>query len=253
VAKFFTMKKNNEYNFNVQHLISWDDTSPAGTLNLTGLNIMLQRAAVEHAEQLGFGYQVMSKKNLSWVLVRMNIEILRLPNWREEVILTTWPRHLSTISAFRDYTLINKQSEELLCNASSEWLLIDLTTRRPQKMEEHRDLEVFVMEKNALSHKTPKIQRDLNYEDLFKIKSLYSSLDMNGHTNARKYIDWLDDAIYEVHGERKFSFLHMAYFHECKYNEEVIIQVGMRDNSVFQGLKSKNNQVAFRAKVEFKK
>ena len=68
-----------------QHMISWDDTSPSGTLNLTGLNILLQRAAVDHAEHLGFGFQVMSKQNLSWVLIRANIEINRLPQWREKV------------------------------------------------------------------------------------------------------------------------------------------------------------------------
>lgn len=245
------MQKKKEYFLNVHHLINWDDTSPAGSLNLTGLNIMLQRAAVDHAEQLGFGYQVMSKMNLSWVLVRMNIEILRLPNWREEVLLSTWPSKLSTISAFRDYTLINGKTGETLCNASSEWLLIDLTTRRPQKIEEHRDLEVFVTKKNALAGAIPKIRRDHQYEDLFRVKPFYSSLDMNGHTNARKYVDWLDDAIYEVHGEKKLSFLHMAYYHECKYYEEVNIQVGKEDNTVFRGLKAKNKQVAFQAKVEF--
>jgi acyl-CoA thioesterase FadM len=114
------MQKKGYYFLNVHHQGNWDDTSPSGTLNLTGLNIMLQRAAVDHAEKLGFGYQVMSKLNLSWVLVRMNIEILRLPKWREKVILTTWPSNLTTISAFRDYTMINEKTGELLCNASSE-------------------------------------------------------------------------------------------------------------------------------------
>lgn len=246
------MEKKKEYILDVHHQISWDDTSPADTLNLTGLNIMLQRAAVDHAEELGFGYQVMSKKNLSWVLVRINIEIFRLPGWRENVVLTTWPRALTSISAFRDYTMINEKSREPLCNISSEWLLIDMTSRRPQKMEDHQDLEVFITEKSALTRTIPRIKRDLHFENLFHIKPLYSSLDMNGHTNARKYIDWLDDAIFKIHGEKKMSFMHMDYFHECKYNEDIIIQVGLEDETVFRGLKSNKNQVAFQAKIEFK-
>jgi len=245
------MNKKNKFFLNVHHQISWDDTSPAGTLNITGLNIMLQRAAVDHAEQLGFGYQVMSKQNLSWVLVRMNIEILQLPKWRDNVVLTTWPSNLTTISAFRDYRMVNEKTGDLLCNASTEWLLIDLTTRQPQKMENHPHLETFITDKNALSRAISKIKRNLHFDDLFEVQPLYSSLDMMRHTNARKYIDWLDDAIYIIHGEKKISFMHMAYFHECKYKEEIMIQVASEDNTIFQGLKTKDNIVAFNAKVEF--
>jgi len=240
------------YYWDAHHQVSWDDTNPAGTLNLTGLNIMLQRAAVDHAEYLGFGYQHMSQLNLSWFLIRMNIEIFRLPGWRENVILTTWPRELTTLSAFRDYTLVNEKTGEPLCNVSSEWLLIDLTSRRPQKMEDHPFLETFITHKEALSRKPLKINRNLHFVDLFRRKPLYSSLDMNGHTNARKYIDWLDDAIFEIHGKNPISFMQIGYFHECKYQEELVIQVGEEDNTVFRGLKAKYNQVAFQAKVEFK-
>jgi acyl-ACP thioesterase len=118
-------------------------------------------------------------------------------------------------------------------------------------MENHRHLETFLIEKEAFSRDIPKIKRNLHFENLFHVQTLYSNLDMNGHTNARKYIDWLDDAIYEIHGTKILTFMHMAYFHECKYNEEIIIQVGTEDKTVFQGLKPKSKQLAFHAKVEF--
>ena len=233
------------------HQVSWDDTSPAGTLNLTGLNILLQRAAVEQAEHLGFGYQEMSKQNLSWVLIRANIEINRLPEWREKVRLTTWPREMARLSAFREYILYSDETDEILCNASSEWLLIDLDTRRPQKMENHRHFEQYETTKEALTRNIPRITKSCDYKDLFHIRPRYSSLDMNGHTNARKYIDWLDDAIHIVHGEVKLSFMHISYFQECKYGEEIVIQNCQEDKSVFRGWKTGKEQAAFIAKIEF--
>jgi acyl-ACP thioesterase len=234
------------------HMISWDDTSPSGTLNLTGLNILLQRAAVDHAEHLGFGYQEMSKQNLSWVLIRANIEIFRLPNWREKVRLKTWPREMARLSAFREYVLYAEETGEVLCNASSEWLLIDLDTRRPQKMDNHRHFEQYATKEEALTNKIPRLSKSCDYQDLFTIKPRHSSLDMNGHTNARKYIDWLDDAIFELHGQKELSFMHMSYFHECTYGEELIIQFCKDDDTLIRGWKPGKNQIAFLGKALFR-
>jgi acyl-CoA thioesterase FadM len=233
------------------HLVSWDDTNLSGKLNLTGLNIMFQRAAVEHAEHLGFGYVEMSKENYSWVLIRINIQIHRLPVWREKVRLLTWPRSMQNLSAFREFELFSEQEDELLVTASSEWFLIDLDSRKPQRMEKMRRFEPFLTVRRAIDKTPARINRNQDFQDLFSITPRYSSMDMNGHTNARKYIDWLDDAIYKVYGERDISFLHMSYFHECRLDEELIIQSGEEGSGVIRGWKPEKDQVAFLAQVEF--
>jgi acyl-CoA thioesterase FadM len=235
------------------HRVSWDDTNLAGKLNLTGLNIMFQRAAVEHAEHLGFGYVEMSKENYSWVLIRINIEIYRWPLWREKVKLITWPRTMKNLSAMREFELYAEQDDELLVTASSEWFLIDLDSRRPQRMEKMQRFESMLTDKKAINKTPSRINRNQDFTDLFSITPRYSSMDMNGHTNARKYIDWLDDAIFKVYGEREISFLHMSYFHECHLDEELIIQSGVKGSGVVRGWKPEQEQVAFLASVEFKK
>jgi acyl-CoA thioesterase FadM len=235
-----------------RHRVSWDDTNLSGKLNLTGLNIMFQRAAVEHAEHLGFGYAEMSKENYSWVLIRINIEIFRLPVWREKVKLLTWPRTMKNLSALREFELYAEEDDELLVTASSEWFLIDLDTRKPQRMEKMRRFEPTLTDKKAVRKAPSRIKRNQSFSDLFSITPRYSSMDMNGHTNARKYIDWLDDAIYKVYGDNDISFLHMSYFHECRLDEELIIQAGENGSGVFRGWKPDREQVAFLASVEFK-
>ena len=119
-------------------------------------------------------------------------------------------------------------------------------------MDNHKHFEQYATKKEALTKKLPRITKSCDYEDLFTIKPRYSTLDMNGHTNARKYIDWLDDAIYEIHGPKDLAYMHMSYFHECTFGEELIIQFCKDDNSVVRGWKSKKNQIAFLGKVEFK-
>lgn len=223
-----------------------------GKLNLTGLNIMFQRAAVEHAENLGFGYVAMSKENYSWVLVRINIEINRLPLWREQVRLLTWPRSMKNLSAFREFAMYAREDDELLVTASSEWFLIDLDSRKPQRMEKMERFAPLLTDRRAINKTHGRINRNQPFKDLFSITPRYSSMDMNSHTNARKYIDWLDDAIYQEYGTTDIAFMHMSYFHECTLGEELVIQSGTHGSGVFRGWKPQIEQVAFLASVEFR-
>lgn len=228
--------------------ISWDETSPNGKLSLTGLSLILQRAAVEHAEHLGFGFTETSKDNVSWVLFRLNLEIKRLPKWQENVKVQTWPRAIQKISAFREFVLLS-ESGEVLCNATSEWMIIDLTTRRPLKMDRFESLKHLNTPTKAFDISIPKLKNKCAFESIFSVTNRYSDLDMNGHTNARKYFDWLTDAIHELHPEKEISFLQMNYFNECYAGEEIDIQYCVEDKATFQGLKLANGKIAFIAQL----
>lgn len=231
--------------------IAWDETSPTGKLSLTGLSLLLQRAAVEHAEHLGFGFSETSKDNVSWVLFRLNLEIKRLPKWQENVRVKTWPRAIEKISAFREFVLLS-ESGELLCYATSEWMIIDLTTRRPQKMDRFETLKHLNTPTKALDIPLPKLKSKCEFKSLFKVTNRYSDLDMNGHTNARKYFDWLTDAIHELHPKKEIFFLQMNYFTECHAGEEIDIQYCVEDKTTFQGLKLANGKIAFIAQLVHK-
>lgn len=232
------------------HQISWDDTNAAGTLNLSGLNILLQRAAVEHAEHLGFGFQQTSKQNFTWVLIQLSIEINRLPKWREKIKLATWPKSMQKLTATREFT-VRSENDEVLCNASSEWLLIDLDTRRPQRMEKMNRFDKFLTDVSVISKPVQKANKKQEFRKIFSTTPGYSSLDMNGHTNARKYFEWLEDAIFHVHGTQTFSQISMSYFHECKFGDKIEVQVGTEDDKTIRGWKSNQKQLAFIARVEF--
>lgn len=232
------------------HQISWDDTNAAGTLNLSGLNILLQRAAVEHAEHLGFGFQQTSKQNITWVLMKLSIEINRLPKWREKIKLLTWPRTMEKLTATREFTIKSEENESL-CNATSEWLLIDLDTRRPQRMEIMSRFDKYLTNKSALKQPVQKVNKDQDFKKVFSTTPGYSSLDMNGHTNARKYFEWLEDAVFQIHGAPTFSQISMKYFHECKFGEKLVIEVGIEDDKTIRGWKPEQKQLAFIARVEF--
>ena len=59
----------------------------------------------------------------------------RYPGWGEEILVKTWPRGIERLFALRDFLITSRQGE-VLGRVTSNWLLVDLTTRRPKRLEE---------------------------------------------------------------------------------------------------------------------
>ncbi|OFY48099.1 MAG: hypothetical protein A2W85_02715 [Bacteroidetes bacterium GWF2_41_31] len=232
-----------------QYAVNWDDISLDGKLTLTGLNIMLQRAATYHAEHLGFGFTQTSVYNASWVLFRINLELIRMPEWCDQVVVETWPRVVKGLAAYRDF-IVTTPEGEVLCRATSEWFIIDLTSRRPQQIEKYVDVELYTTDRQAVTRDIPTLSRNTDYETLFEVIPKYSDMDMNGHTNARKYFDWLTDAMHQDNGKLNPTFVQMAYFSECTLGEHLVIQRNTSEKGLYRGQKTAHDKTAFVAMVE---
>lgn len=232
-----------------QYTVNWDDISLNGQLTLTGLNIMLQRTATHHAEHLGFGFSQTSEYNASWVLFRINLELIRMPGWREQVIVETWPRVVRGLAAFRDF-IVTTPEGEIICRATSEWFIIDLTSRRPQRIDKFVDIDSYTSTKQAVTRSIPVLSRNTDFETIFEVVPKYSDMDMNGHTNARKYFDWLTDAMHQQNGELSPTFVQMNYFSECILGEHMNVQYNTSEKGIYRGQKTANDKTAFVALVE---
>jgi acyl-ACP thioesterase len=232
-----------------QYAVNWDDISLDGKLTLTGLNIMLQRAATYHAEHLGFGFTQTSAYNASWVLFRIHLELIRMPEWCDQVVVETWPREVKGLAAFRDF-IVTTPEGEVLCRATSEWFIIDLTSRRPQRIDKYVDVDIYTTDRQAVTREFPALSRNTDYQTLFEVVPKYSDMDMNGHTNARKYFDWLTDAMYLNKSDMGPKYVQMAYFSECVLGEPVAIQYNTSVKGLYRGQKRENDKTAFVALVE---
>ena len=84
-----------------------------------------------NAESLGFSKTNFASagENVSWVLTRLVVRMDRYPKWEDEVSVATFPRGGRKIVAWRDFELFDSSGARLGA-ASSEWMLIDLATRR---------------------------------------------------------------------------------------------------------------------------
>ena len=229
--------------------IHWDSTDKSGKLSLPNMGQLLINTATEHAEELGFGYRSLKEKNLNWVLLRMDFEIERFPHWDENIKLITWPSGTKGITGLREFVIKDKDDKEIT-RVSSEWMIIDLEKRRPKRLTQFG--EILKYEKTEKVIKEPPLTPNTEgpFTDLFTVVIRHSALDLNGHATAKKYFDWINDAMYQAHGDNEIEKCQVKFVSESYLNETIKLQIDTRQTTI-RGVKE-NGKTAFLAVVKFK-
>lgn len=190
-------------------------------LRLANLFKYFQILGSDHVETIGMGHQDLFKHNLLWVVIRMEVKILRTPKLEEVLTFTTHPGDNRSFIYPRYYEVYDAKGN-LIITASSMWALIDKDTRRvvlkPDglktiKGESHKD-DIPLPEKVAGESSNIVCNR----------KVVYSDIDLNGHLNNTKYIEFMVDThepeFYKTH---RIAKVNVNYDKEIKYGDEVIL------------------------------
>lgn len=237
-----------EIKWKQQLIIPWEITDISGKLSLPGLGQLLINTATYHADRLGFGYNELKDQNLNWVLFRMNIELIRRPEWHEPVTLTTWPTGISGIAGLREFVMTDEK-DNIICNASSEWLIIDLSTRRPKRLKQYESILKYNLPEKAFTRTSPVANTKGEFSTLFTHTIRHSDMDLNGHATARRYFDWLDDGLYQVLNDYELDMIQITFFNETYLGDTIILQVD-DTKTTLRGVRQSDNKVAFMAVVK---
>ncbi len=107
-------------------------------------------AAVQHADQLGWGVEVCKELGLAWVAASHTIEY-RAPAYQDDVIeISTWIEKVTPVRITRRYEC--KRGDKTLCVGSSIWVLVDYNGERPRaipKELKERFVQVALCKKDA--------------------------------------------------------------------------------------------------------
>lgn len=177
---------------------NWE-TTPNGFYKAFAFLNKAQELSNIHANQLGFGYGDLIDSNIIWVLSRLHVQFVRVPQWQEELTFETWHKGSNRLFGLRDYRAIDTTGKSVI-NATSSWLIIDHKSRKIQNI--NRCLTNYhssEMAMDAVVEPAPRLRSpdSLQYSGTHKVA--YSDLDINGHTNNAKYFEWGVDALpYEI-------------------------------------------------------
>jgi medium-chain acyl-[acyl-carrier-protein] hydrolase len=217
----------------------------------------LTEAAGHHAEKLGCGFDVMYARGFFWVHSRMKIKFFRFPVDGEAITITTWPKTIQQKLFFvRDYQ-IHAENGEQLAAASSAWLVISASERRiVPPLSTGLDLPC-IPEKAALDEPLERLSVGDDGEERLRLTANYSAIDMLGHVNNSRYVEWICDTFpIEAYKDMQLDWMQINYDKEIRPGELVAVTQHQPDGSQSQwavnGVNISNGTKAFEAVGQWK-
>jgi medium-chain acyl-[acyl-carrier-protein] hydrolase len=219
------------------------ETDIGGNLSLYSLFNRFQEIAGAHATYLDVGYAMLQKAKLAWVLSRIKVQIHSLPRWGESVRLATWPKGIDRLFALRDFSLTNTKKKPLV-QATSAWLLIDIESGRPRRIETLPiDLQ-FPLAIHAIQDPLEKISVPVGLEQVFEKPIWLSDMDINRHVNNAQYAKWVTDCFSDSwFHHRRMKSIQINYLEETMLGDTVTLFKAPNNPSVSEHFISGTSRV----------
>lgn len=230
------------------YYIGSNDVDQFLDLKLSSFFKMMQDIGTEHAEILNIGKANTIDKGLYWVITRIEIEILSMPKYLSTVSLTTYPGD-DLRFIFPRYFLLKDLKGKTLIKASSTWMVINRATQNVSlnpfngfKLEgEHLDDELSL---------PSKVNKDENTSIMETRKVRYSDIDLNGHLNNTKYIDYILD-IHDSDFYKKNRIRHFLINYEKELKDGNTVSL-FSNNSNPEYIKGEiDNKIAFEVSIKY--
>ena len=184
----------------------------------------MQEVGSLHATHLGYDYRDMFAANRSWVLSRVKIIFNAFPKVGEKVTIQTWHKGIHNKLFFmRDFFFLSENGSQLAA-ATCAFVLIDIKARHvlPWRM-----LKVDLPDNQGLSA-IEQFPERLNLPDeiseCFSLQTRYSDVDLMGHVNNTRYIDWVCNCFpmrqYQTHS---MEWLQINFLNEIKPDAHISI------------------------------
>ena len=181
-------------------------------LRADSLFLLMQNAAGEHAERLGFGRAQLVQSRTAWVLTRVSVRMTRWPKWNSTLTLTTAPG-VGRAGLYRRYfTFTDEQGP---CgHATSLWTVIDLDKRTivsPEKAPQVPTAADFT----PLLPAPAKVRRLEGEPSVTDYHCCYTDADLNNHINNAAYIRFLENAL----PPQRFANSNLCQLDVCYHRE----------------------------------
>ncbi|EHJ52132.1 acyl-ACP thioesterase domain-containing protein [Streptococcus macacae] len=183
------------------------------------LSIALQIASDQSVE-LGLGDERIFKDyNLVWVVSEHEVIIDRLPQFNEIVEIETEPLSYNRYFCYREFRIYDKKGEKMM-TIFSTFVLMDYDTRKVHEVPEDL-IAPYESEKIRKILRGPKYRAlEKAAETLYHVR--YFDLDVNGHVNNSRYLEWMYDVLdftfLKTHIPQK---INLKYVKEIQYGNDI--------------------------------
>lgn len=195
--------------FTKKFYIESSDVDSSLNLKISSMLRMMQDVATEHAEKINLGKKNTIDKGYFWVITRYSISIYDTPKYLETIKVSTYPGEDNKFFYPRHF-LIENEKGEVLANANSIWVVLEKEKRRPV-LNPFPDIKIK-SESYMEEEPTPKKVSGENEKFIEERKVRYSDVDLNGHLNNTKYMEYvLDLKPTSFYKEHKITHIDINY------------------------------------------
>lgn len=200
-------------------------------LKISVLFNYFQDVASLHVETLGTGIdRLIQEFGVTWVITRIRVDMDRMPQLGEDIVVETWPQIPKRVEFDRDF-LVRDASNHVLARAASTWIIMDIHTREPKRSETIPSNYPFPPRDRALDCRLGRFKAPGTPEAVYQKVIGYSDIDFNGHLNNSKYIDFIMDCFsLEEHRQYAFKTLEISYMSESLPGDRITMY---RDMTAF--------------------
>ena len=174
--------------------IPFDMADMNGHIKLPDVILLSLQVSGMQSIELGVSDKtILEDYNLVWIITDYDIEVARLPHFAEEITIETEALSYNRLFCYRRFTIYDEAGQELI-HMMATFVLMDRDSRKVHAVEP----EIVAPYQSDFDKK---LIRGPKYESLEEPFSKdyhvrFYDLDMNGHVNNSKYLDW----IFEVMG-----------------------------------------------------
>ena len=174
--------------------IPFDMADMNGHIKLPDVILLSLQVSGMQSIELGVSDKtILEEHNLVWIITDYDIEVVRLPRFAEEITIETEALSYNRLFCYRRFTIYDESGQEII-RMLATFVLMDRDSRKVHAVEP----EIVAPYQSDFDKK---LIRGPKYESLDEPISKdyhvrFYDLDMNGHVNNSKYLDW----IFEVMG-----------------------------------------------------
>ena len=230
--------------------ISMNEAGPSGYMTPASVMSAFQHIVTEHTNLMGIGFDDVRAIGIKWVIVKLRMEISRMPKYCEEAEISTWTAAPSKLRFGRSFE-IRGADGELCVGAYSDWCILSrkddalvTTDRLTLPYSEHRADRV------CGRYRTPRLTTDENdfcHERVMR----YCDLDLNGHVNNIAYIRAALDCFSAKELSAPPESFEMAYKLQCYEGETLRLYRRDDGKKTFIEGKKPDGSVVFTAAVNY--
>lgn len=231
--------------------IPFDMSDVNGYIKIPQLILLSLQVSGMQSIELGMSdMYILENYNLVWIITDYNMKIERLPVFDEKITIETYAKSHNRLFCYRAFNIKDEEGNTII-EMVATFVLMDRDTRKVHPvMSEITD--AFDSEFSKTMLRGPRFKElEGGVEQEYRVR--FYDLDMNGHVNNSKYLDW----VFEVMGA-DFLTQHIPKKVHLKYVKEVLAGGLITSQYEQDGLKTQHQitsdgQINAQAEIEWEK